>query len=184
MPGKSTSDYKNFLYFPDRVTFWYPYSSTSIEWGLRRVVPASAVTTHAKPHTQQRLARDLEVERAAMGQRRRHHSFGEVLRGIPQPCRWLGFLSIYALLQYIYNKSRVRACDLIPTYHTEGAALPCCRPPISEGHPISGLLKLGRPSVRCCTTLQAWSPVCGSTLRVSQAAKTLMAARGGRANFF
>ena len=45
--------------------FWYPYSSTSIEWGLRRVVPAAAVTTHAKPHAQQQLARDLEVQRAA-----------------------------------------------------------------------------------------------------------------------
>ena len=38
-----------------------------MEWGLRRVVPAAAVTTHAKPHAQQQLARDLEVERAAMG---------------------------------------------------------------------------------------------------------------------
>ena len=32
---------------------------------LRRVVPAAAVTTHAKPHAQQQLARGLEVERAA-----------------------------------------------------------------------------------------------------------------------
>ena len=30
-----------------------------------------------------------------------------------------------------------------------------------------GLLALGRPSVRCYSTLRAWSPVCGSTLRVS-----------------
>ena len=43
---------------------------------LRRVVPAAAVTTHAKPHTQQQLARDLEVERAAMGQRCRPQSSG------------------------------------------------------------------------------------------------------------
>ena len=28
----------------------------------RRVVPAAAVTTHAKPHAQQQLARDPEVE--------------------------------------------------------------------------------------------------------------------------
>ena len=50
----------------DRVIFWYPYSSTSMEWGgLRRLVPAAAVTTHAKPHGQQQLARDLEVEHAA-----------------------------------------------------------------------------------------------------------------------
>ena len=38
-------------------------------WRLRRVVPVAAVTTHAKPHAQQQLARDLEMERAAMGQR-------------------------------------------------------------------------------------------------------------------
>ena len=30
-----------------------------MEWGLHRVVPAAAVTTHAKPHAQQQLARDL-----------------------------------------------------------------------------------------------------------------------------
>ena len=47
-----------------------------------------------------------------------------------------------------------------------------------------GLLTLARPSVGCCSTLRAWSPVCGSTLHVSQAAKAIMAARGGRASFF
>ena len=54
-----------------------------MEWRLRCVVPAAAVTTHAKPHAQQQLARDLEVERAAMGQRCRPQSFGEVQRGNP-----------------------------------------------------------------------------------------------------
>ena len=46
-----------------------------------------------------------------------------------------------------------------------------------------GLLTLGRPSVRCCSALRAWSPVCGSTLPVSQAAEAMMAARDGRAYF-
>ena len=73
VPGTSPSDYENFLYFPDRVIFWY--------WGPRRVVPAAAVTTHAKPHAQQQLARDLAVERAAMGQRYQPRRFGEVQRG-------------------------------------------------------------------------------------------------------
>ena len=45
-----------------------------MEWRLRRVVPAAAVTTHAKPHAQQQ--RDVEVERAAMGQRCRPRSSG------------------------------------------------------------------------------------------------------------
>ena len=50
------------------------------------MVPAAAVTTHAKQHEQQQLARDLEVERAAMertamGQRCRPQNFGEVQRG-------------------------------------------------------------------------------------------------------
>ena len=31
-----------------------------------------------------------------------------------------------------------------------------------------GLLTFGRPSVRCYSTLRAWSPACGSTLRVSR----------------
>ena len=34
------------------------------------MLPAAAVTTHAKPHAQQQLARDLEVERAASKVRR------------------------------------------------------------------------------------------------------------------
>ena len=64
-----------------------------MEWRLRRMVPAATATTHAKPHAQQQLARDLEVERAAMGQRcRRHSSFGEVQRCNPQTRRWLDFL--------------------------------------------------------------------------------------------
>ena len=63
-----------------------------MEWRFRRVVPAAAVTTHAKPHAQQQLARDLEVERAAMGQRCRSQSFGEVQRGNSQPRRWLDLL--------------------------------------------------------------------------------------------
>ena len=64
-----------------------------MEWRLRRVVPAAAVTTHAKPHVEQQLARDLEVERAAMGQRCRPQSFGEVKRGNSQQRRLVTFLN-------------------------------------------------------------------------------------------
>ena len=63
-----------------------------MEWRLRHVVPAAAVTAHAKPHAQQQLVRDLEVERAAIGQRCRPQRFGEVQQGNPQPRRWLDFL--------------------------------------------------------------------------------------------
>ena len=62
-----------------------------MEWRLRRVVPAATVTTHAKPHAQHQLARDLEVERAAMGQLCRPQNFGEVQRVNPQLRRWLDF---------------------------------------------------------------------------------------------
>ena len=50
------------FYLPDRVIFGYPYSSTIMERRLRRMVPVAAVPTHAKPHAQQQLARDLELE--------------------------------------------------------------------------------------------------------------------------
>ena len=63
-----------------------------MEWRLRRVVPAATITTQAKPHAQQQLARDLEVERAAMGQRCRFQSSGEVQRGNPQLRPMAGFL--------------------------------------------------------------------------------------------
>ena len=55
-----------------------------MEWRLRRVVPAAAATTHAKPHAQQQHERDLPVERAAMAKRCRRQSFGEMQRGNPQ----------------------------------------------------------------------------------------------------
>ena len=48
-----------------------------------QVVPAATVTTDAKPHGQQQSARDLEVERAVMGQRCRPQRFGEVQRCSP-----------------------------------------------------------------------------------------------------
>ena len=62
---------KTFFNIPERVIFWYPYSSTIMEWRLRRMVPAAALTTQAKPNAQQNLERDVEVERDAMGQRYR-----------------------------------------------------------------------------------------------------------------
>ena len=68
-----------------------------MEWRLRRVVPAAAVTTPAKLHAQQHIGRDLEVERAAMGQRCRPQSFGEVQRGNPQQRRLVTFLKFFFL---------------------------------------------------------------------------------------
>ena len=62
-----------------------------MEWGLRRVVPAAVAATYAKPHAQQQLPSHLEVERAAMGQRGRPSSFGEVQPGNLQLRRLLDF---------------------------------------------------------------------------------------------
>ena len=79
---------------------------------MYRVVLEAAVTTHAKPHAQQQIARDLEVD---------YENFLTNVRGPPD--------------KY-------------------------------------GLLTLGRPCVSCYSTLRAWSPVCGSTLRVSHDNRT------------
>ena len=127
-----------FFTFPDRVICRYSYGSTSLEQGLRRVVPAAVATTQAKPHAQQQLAHELEVGRAAVGQ----HRGLTVSKAI---CTrhidgWLSLLCTAAVQQ----QSRVRACDLIPTYHTGGAALSCCRPPISKGHPKSVVCSVSR----------------------------------------
>ena len=46
-------------------------------------------------------------------------------------------------------------------------ALPHYHQLLVDGLGKYGLLTLGRPSVRCHSTLRARSPVCGSTLRVS-----------------
>ena len=75
-----------------------------MEWRLRRVVPAAAVMTHAKPHAQHQLARDLEVDRAAMVQRCRPQSFGEAISSYVDGC-----VSVEPQLYCCRNKSRVRA---------------------------------------------------------------------------
>ena len=143
-----------------------------MEWGLRRVVPAAAVTIHAKPHAQQQLARDLEVERAAMGQRCRPQSFGEVQRGNAQPRRWLDFLLTAALLLYRYKKKQSQSLRLDPyVSHREGSMVVLTAANLRGPLDKYRLFTLERPSVRCYSTLRAWSPVCGSTLRVSQAAR-------------
>ena len=64
------------IYFRTRTAVQASCERHSTEWRL----PAATVTTDAKPHAQQQLARDLEVERAVMGQRCRPQSFGEVQR--------------------------------------------------------------------------------------------------------
>ena len=51
--------------------------------GLTHLVPAATVTTGAKPHGQQQLAHNLEVERTVMGQRCRPQCFSEVQRCYP-----------------------------------------------------------------------------------------------------
>ena len=97
----------------------YSYSGTSLEQGLRRVVPAAVATTQAKPHAQQQLAHELEAGRAAIGQHRRPHSFGELQQGNRQPpCRWLGIFLVYSAAA---QQSRVRACDMMPVRITQGA---------------------------------------------------------------
>ena len=68
-----------------------------MEWRLRRVVPAAAVTTHAKLRAQQQLARDLEVERAAMGQRCRPQSSGP---GLLCGYAYKIFFFIFRLMRY------------------------------------------------------------------------------------
>ena len=104
--GLGINDYENFLYFPDRVIFWYPYSSTSMEWGLRRVVPAAAVTTHAKPHAQQQLAR-ARCHGAAL-------SASKFRRGAARQSAATSmarFLVNCSSAAVELEKGRVRACD-------------------------------------------------------------------------
>ena len=141
--------YQNFTFR----TELHPYSSTSMEWVLRRVVLSAAVTTHAKLHAQQQLARDLKMERPAVGQRCRPQRFGEVQRGNPQPRRWLDFLLTAANLNMVWVSIQ---------YYCENFLTNVRGPPDNYG-----LLTLGRPCARCYSTLRGWSPVCGSRLRVS-----------------
>ena len=84
------------------------------------------------------------------------------------------------------TKAESRACDLIPTYHIEGAALSCCRPPISEGHPLS--MVCSRLGVVCTLHAAALRSgpglLCAAARFVSAKQQAMMAARGGRACFF
>ena len=88
---RTRTDHEKNLSFRTRTAVQASREKHSMEWRLPLVVPAATVTTDAKPHAQQQLARDPEVERAAMGQRCRPQSFGEVQRGNPQLRLWLDF---------------------------------------------------------------------------------------------
>ena len=55
--------------------------------------------------------------------------------------------------------------------HREGGIVVLLPPNLRGPLDKYRLFTLERPSVRCYSTLRAWSPVCGSTLRVSQAAR-------------
>ena len=59
--------------------------------GINMTMKIFFTLTYHTMHAQQQLARDLELERAAMGQHCRPQSFGEVQRGNPQLRRWLDF---------------------------------------------------------------------------------------------
>ena len=59
--------------------------------GINMTMKTFFTLTYYIMHAQQQLARDLEVERAAVGQRCRPQSFAEVQRGNPQLRRWLDF---------------------------------------------------------------------------------------------
>ena len=80
-----------------------------------------------------------------------------------------GFLVNYSSAAVQLPKKQSQSLRLDPyVSHREGSiiVLPAAN---LRGPPDKyGLLTLGRPSVRCYSTLRAWSPVCGSTLRVSQ----------------
>ena len=82
------------------------------------------------------------------------------------------------------KKSRVRAGDLIPTYHTERAALSCCGPPMSEGHPIS--MVCSRSGVRLYAATHAPGLVSCVDQHASckPSSKATMAARDGKSLLF
>ena len=101
---------------------------------------------------------DLEEERAAMGQRCRPQSFGEVQRGNPQLRRWLDYFQLNSSSAAVETKAESEPATSL-SRNLYMVRIKYC------------LLTLGRPSVPCYSTLRAWSPVCGSTLRVSQAAR-------------
>ena len=63
------------------------YVELSYQSACVRSTARSGVCPQRRPHVQQQLPRDLEVERAVMGQRCRPQSFGEVQR-----CNTLYFL--------------------------------------------------------------------------------------------
>ena len=126
-----------------------------MEWGLRRVGPTAAVTTHAKPHAQ-RCPR--KVRRGAARQ--------------SAATSMAGFLVNCSSAAVQLQKKQRQSLRLDPyVSHREGSIveLPAAN---FRGPPDKyGLLTLGRPYVRCYSTFRAWSPVCGSTLRVRQAAR-------------
>ena len=84
----------------------------------------------------------------------------------------VGFLVNYSFAAVQIQQKQSQSLRLDPYVLHRGGGIVVLPAANLRGPPDKyGMLTLGRPSVRCCSTLRAWSPVCGSTLRVSQAAR-------------
>ena len=95
---------------------------------------------------------------------------------------WVLVVCSFAAVQLQKNRSQSPRLD--PYVSHRGGGIVVLQAANLRGPPDKyGLLTLARPSVRCCSTLRAWSRVCGSTLLVSPAAKAMKAACGGGAYF-
>ena len=71
---------KIFIFVPVQTIFVFFFVPVQQYKYHVRSIARSGVCPQRRPHAQQQLARDLEVERAALGQRCRPQSFGEVQR--------------------------------------------------------------------------------------------------------
>ena len=127
-----------------------------MDWGLRRVVPAAVVTTHAKPHAQQQLARDLEVGARCHGVVPSASKFRRGVARQPAAMSMAGFLvnCSFAAVQLQQKQSQSLRRD--PYVSHRGGSIVVLPVANLRGPPDKyGLLTLGRPSVRYCSTLRA-----------------------------
>ena len=119
------------------------------------MVPAAVATTHVKPHAQQQLARDIEVGRAAIGQRRRPHGFACVAR--QSAAMSMAGLVNCSFVAVQLQQKQSQSLRLDPYVSHRGGSIVVLPAANLRGPPDKyGLHTLGRPSVRCCPTLRTW----------------------------
>ena len=154
-------------------------SQLSLEQDLRHESEAALVKARSDLQEEQQRARKLEAGRAAS--KARAAELGKTLAKVCKQGRETAKINSCLLQEFGLTDGE---CIFESSTGQAEEQLSCCRPPISEVHPIS--MVCSRSGVRLYAATPRSGPglLCAAARFVQSSSKAAMAARGGRIIFF